>query len=94
MSWYQQSREGLVLHIRVMPRAPRDAVDGVLGDALKIRLTAPPVEGKANQALIRFLSDALNLPRGQMTVLAGETSRNKRVLVSGATVDAVRSLLR
>jgi hypothetical protein len=68
-----------------VPRASKNEIQGVHGDALKVRLQAPPVEGKANQALIRFLSDALDIPRSQLSIASGETGRNKAVLITSVT---------
>ena len=67
----------------MIPRSPRSRVDGLRGDAVLIRLAAPPVEGAANEALVSFLSDVLDLPRRSITIVSGETSRNKRVRIEG-----------
>ena len=79
--------------VRVVPRAPRNAVQGVLGDALKIRLAAPPVEGKANTELIRFLAEELDLHAGKIHLLAGATDRNKRVLIQGLSAADIAAKL-
>jgi len=76
------------LDIRVIPRAPRTRVDGMRGAAVLIRLAAPPVEGAANDALVAFLSDVLDVPRRSITIVGGETSRDKRVRVDGIDSDA------
>jgi uncharacterized protein (TIGR00251 family) len=83
MDWIRETDNGVLLPVRAVPRAVRNEIQGVHGDALKIRLQAPPVEGKANQALIRFLSEALNLSRAQIEIRSGETGRNKTVRISG-----------
>ncbi len=83
MSWIEQNNGDAILTIRVVPRASKDEVAGVLGDALKIRLCAPPVEGKANEALARFLAKTLNVPPRCVEILHGETGRTKHVLVQG-----------
>jgi len=72
-----------VVSIRVIPRSPRTRVDGMRGDAFLIRLNAPPVEGAANDALIAFLADTLDLPRRHLRIVSGEKSRDKRVGVTG-----------
>jgi hypothetical protein len=82
-AYVEASSEGSVLRVRVTPRAPRDAVQGPLGDELKIRLQAPPVEGKANTALQRFLARRLGLPAAAVVLLSGATARSKRVLLRG-----------
>ena len=83
MEWIRETTKGLLLPVRAVPRVSKNEIQGVHGDALKVRLQAPPVEGKANQALIRFLSDALNIPRSQLSIASGETGRNKAVLITG-----------
>ena len=77
-----------VLAIRVIPRSPRTRVDGRRGDAILIRLHAPPVDGAANDALIAFLSDVLDVPRRSITIVSGQTSRDKRVQVDGIEAEA------
>jgi uncharacterized protein (TIGR00251 family) len=94
MEWIRETTKGLLLPVRVVPRASKNEIQGVHGDALKVRLQAPPVEGKANQALIRFLSDALNIPRSQLSIASGETGRNKAVLVTGVTKTELINLLK
>ena len=74
-----------ILSVRVVPRSPRDGVAEYEGGVLRIRLNAPPVEGRANSALVRFLARALGVPRSQVTLLSGETGRNKIVRVAGVT---------
>ncbi|MBP7830900.1 MAG: DUF167 domain-containing protein [Kiritimatiellae bacterium] len=83
MNWAQPAPGGTRLTLRIVPRADRDAVQGVQGEALKIRLRAPPVDNKANAALIEFLADRLVLPRSRIRLLSGASGRNKLVLVSG-----------
>lgn len=82
-----------VLPIKAQPNAPRSAVVGWLGDALKVKLHAPPVDGKANAELCRFLAEALGLPRHAVTLATGGSSRQKRVAITGLTLDQVRTKL-
>jgi uncharacterized protein (TIGR00251 family) len=84
---------GVRLSIRVQPRASSNAVAGVHGEALKIRLTAPPVEGAANEALVVFLAQSLGITRRDVTIVAGSSSRSKIVELAGITEDRVRKLL-
>lgn len=93
MNWLTESSDGVTLSVRVIPRAAKDKVDGVLGDALKVRLQAPPVEGKANEALRRFLARATGIPPGRVQLLSGRTGRNKRVLLCGVDAQMVRARL-
>jgi hypothetical protein len=83
MEWIRETAKGVLLPVRAVPRASKNEIQGVHGDALKVRLQAPPVEGKANAALIRFLSDALDIPRAELSIASGETGRNKAVLITG-----------
>ena len=92
MSWRQTTHDGVVLNIRVVPRASKTEVQGMLGNALKIRLQAPPVDGKANVALVKFLADTLGIARSNITLLSGETSRVKRVLIRSLDEAGVRRL--
>ena len=81
------------LHIRVLPRAKRTAVDGERAGAILIRLAAPPVDGAANAALIEFLSEALALPRRQICLVSGERSRDKRVQIVGLDEASAKAVL-
>ncbi|HKM90194.1 MAG TPA: DUF167 domain-containing protein [Candidatus Acidoferrales bacterium] len=80
--------------VRVQPRASRNAIEGVRDGALRIRLTAPPVEGEANEALVRLLAARLNVPKSAVRIVSGERGRTKRVAVRGVTAAQVRALLR
>ena len=78
--------------VHVQPRASRSEIIGQHGAALKVRLQAPPVDGAANEALVRLLAEALKVPERSVRVVAGATSRSKVVEVDGTTADAVRAL--
>lgn len=93
MSWIQAAGPDTVISVRVVPRASRNGVAGPIGDALKIRLTAPPVEGKANEALVRFLADELDIPARNVVLVSGATGRNKRILLKGIGAAAVAARL-
>jgi len=83
----------VTLSLRVQPRASRNAVVGWTGDTLNIRLTAPPVEGAANAACLKFLADLLDLPQSHIEILKGARSRDKVVQIAGLTRDEVRARL-
>lgn len=83
----------LIFKVKVQPRSARDAVVGLLGDAVKVALTAPPVDGKANAALAKFLSKALGVSKGSIHILAGQTGRDKLLSCEGATPEALAALL-
>ncbi len=85
--------DGIRLLVRVRPRAARTEVVGELGGVLKIRVAAPPVDGAANDALVRFLAERLAVPRAAVTLAAGTSSRSKVVLVSGVTPQAAAARL-
>jgi uncharacterized protein (TIGR00251 family) len=87
------SRSGVVLTVRVRPRASRDEVAGAMEGALKIRLCAPAVENQANEALTKFLSGVLKIPKSSVRILAGERTRTKRVEIVGVTRQQVMNLL-
>jgi uncharacterized protein len=84
---------GVVVTIRVTPRASRDAVGGEHGGALKARLTAPALEGRANESLARILAARLKVPMAAVRIVAGEKSRVKRVLIVGVTLGQVLALV-
>jgi uncharacterized protein (TIGR00251 family) len=88
-----EREEGAIFRVRVLPRSRRDEVVGLHGDALKIRLMAPPVGGKANRALQEFLAGRLGVSRSAVEILSGHASRQKRVRVAGASAAAIRALL-
>lgn len=79
--------------IKAIPNAPRSEVIGWLGDALKVKVHAPPVEGRANEVLCDFLADELDLPRRAVTVLRGDTSRQKVLRFDGLTLAELRAKL-
>ena len=78
--------------VRVQPRASRDSIGGEREGALKVRITAPPVDSRANEALCRLLAKYLNVPTGAVRLLSGERSRTKRVEVAGVTAAQVQTL--
>ena len=85
--------DGCTLSVRVHPGARKNGVTGVHADALKIALNAPPVDGKANEALIAFVADALHLPRARIALVSGLTSRAKMVRITGKSAAEVAAAL-
>ena len=81
------------LAIKAVPNAPRSEVVGWLGEALKVKIHAPPVEGRANEALCEFLADQLGLPRRAVTLQRGDTSRQKIVRIEGLDLAEVKTRL-
>lgn len=82
-----------MLAVRVTPRASRDAIDGEYQGALKVRVTAPPVDDRANEAVRKLLAERLNVPLSAAKILSGEKSRNKRVQIAGVNRQQVLDLL-
>ncbi|HEY0634891.1 MAG TPA: DUF167 family protein [Gammaproteobacteria bacterium] len=81
-AWYRWQGGDLLLTLRIQPRASRDEIAGPYGDALKVRITAPPVDGKANAHLLRFLAGLFDVAPAAVELLSGETGRDKRVRIS------------
>ncbi len=92
-SWLNGTSDGVTLAVRVIPRSSRNQIVGVENDALKIRLTAPPVGGAANAALIEFIADWLRVRKSAVSIVGGDKSRNKTVRVSGVTAEQVSQRL-
>ncbi len=89
-----QEREGTVtFSVRVQPRASKDEIASEMGGALKVRLRAPAVEGRANEALVEFLAELLKTPRSAVRILSGERSRTKRMEIRGVTRQQILALL-
>jgi uncharacterized protein len=89
-----ESNTGVTFAIRVHPRAKKAAITGELGDALKVSLTAPALEGRANDACIDFFAKVLKVPRSSITIASGAGGRNKVIRVTGVTAQYVRDRLR
>ena len=89
----RQSGDAVTFSVRVHPKARRDGISGVVGDSLKLDLTAPPTEGKANEACIRFFAEFLKVPRSSVTIAAGTSSRNKVIRVEGMSAAEVERAL-
>ncbi|MDI9570161.1 MAG: DUF167 domain-containing protein [Pseudomonadota bacterium] len=79
----RETPEGFLLDIKVLPRSSRCGICGIQGDALKIKVTAPPVDGRANEEIVAFLADVLGIRKGQVTITAGRNATRKVVAVTG-----------
>ncbi len=90
---YVETSDGVVLNVRAQPRSSRAGLDSLMGDAVKVRLRAAPVDGKANKELVETLADAFGLPKARVVFKGGETSKTKRVLLVGLSAAAVDSIL-
>jgi uncharacterized protein len=85
-----ESGDGVSFAIKVHPRAKKNAITGELGSALKLSITSPPVDGRANQDCIEFFAKLLKVPRSSVTIASGQSSRNKVVRVARLSADEVR----
>jgi uncharacterized protein (TIGR00251 family) len=88
-----ESAAGVSFAVKVHPRAKKDAITGEVGDALKLSLTAPPVDGRANQACVDFFAKFLNVPRSSITIAAGESGRRKVIRIAGLSAAQLREKL-
>ncbi len=89
----RETPAGATFAVKVHPRAKKNAITGEVGDSLKVALTAPPVEGKANDACIEFFAKLLKVPRSSVSIAAGQTSRSKVIRVAGLSAQEVRARL-
>jgi uncharacterized protein (TIGR00251 family) len=93
----QEKPDGLTFNVRVQPRSSKNKVAGIYDDALKINLTAPPVDNAANKACAAFLAKLLSVPKSTVTIISGHTGRNKQVLVhcpkAGGDRDSIRKVI-
>jgi uncharacterized protein (TIGR00251 family) len=85
--WYRRNGESITLTLHVQPGAKRSEIAGLHGDALKIRLAAPPIEGRANEALLKFIAKLFDVPLRSVELKQGGQSRHKLVAVSGSKVE-------
>jgi uncharacterized protein len=90
---FRETAYGINFAVKVRPRAKKNGITGAVGDALKVSLTAPPVDGKANQACIEFFADILKVPRSSVTIASGQNSRNKVIRVAGISAEDARKRL-
>ena len=85
--------EGTLLSLKVIPRASRNEIADALGDELKVKVTAPPVDSAANRAVVELIADALNTSKANVALVGGKTSRHKQLLVKGLSPEQVSSAL-
>jgi uncharacterized protein (TIGR00251 family) len=83
VTFLRETAGGTLLAVKVQPRASKNEIGGVLGDELKIKVTAPPVDAAANQALIELLAEKLGCSRGKVELIRGQTSRHKTIMLHG-----------
>ena len=92
--YFTETDAGVILNVRAQPRSSKAGVDGLFGDdAVKVRIRAAPVDGKANKELVETLADAFGLAKSAVVFKGGETSKTKRLLLSGVTAARVRAVV-
>lgn len=89
----KETEDGVILRVHVVPRSAKSEVAGVQGDALKLKITAPPVEGQANAECIRFISDILGIKKKQVRILSGHKSKKKTVAIEGIRRKDIEALI-
>ena len=90
---FKRDGDGTVVKLRIQPGAKRSAVCGMYGDALKVAIKAPPVDGRANAALREFLAEKLEIPQSAVTLLSGQSGRDKRMRIAGKAPEQVMAAL-
>ncbi len=93
MPYFIETPEGIVLNVKAQPRSSKAGIDGLLGDAVKVRIRCAPVDGKANKELVETLADAFNLPKSRVIFKSGETSKTKRILLQGLSAAEVKGVV-
>ena len=91
--YFSETPEGVVLNVRAQPRSSRSGIDGILGDAVKVRIRCAPVDGKANKELVETLADAFGVAKSSVVFKSGETSKTKRILLRGVMGERVRAVV-
>jgi uncharacterized protein (TIGR00251 family) len=93
MLFIKEDMDGVIIKIKVQPRASKNQLAGIMDGALRVRLTAPPVDGEANEACIKFLAGVFKVSRQRVELVTGHTGRHKMVRIGGITGDEVLKLL-
>ena len=90
-AYFTETPEGIILNVKAQPRSSKAGIDGLLGDAVKVRIRCAPVDGKANKELVETLADAFDVAKSSVVFKGGETSKTKRLLLKGVTAAQVRA---
>ena len=91
--YFMETADGVVLNVKAQPRSSKAGIEGLIGDAVKVKVRCAPVDGKANKELVETLADAFGLPKGRVVFKSGETSKQKRILLLGMSAEAVRKVV-
>ena len=89
MDFVSEAPDGALLTVRAQPRSSRSGIDGIIGDAVRVRIRCAPVDGKANKELVETLADAFGIPKSSVVFKSGETSKAKRILLRGVSAAKV-----
>ena len=90
MAYCTETADGVVLNVKAQPRSSKAGVDGLLGDAVKVRIRCAPVDGKANKEVVEVLADEFSIPKSRVVFKSGETSKTKRILLKGVSAEDLR----
>ena len=93
MAYFTETAEGVVISVRAQPRSSKSGVEGILGDALKVRIRSAPVDGKANKELVETLADAFGIAKSDVVFKSGETSKTKRLLLRGVSAAKAKEVI-
>ena len=93
MNFFTECPDGIILNVRAQPRSSRPGLDGLIGDALKVKIKSAPVDGKANKELLATVADEFGLPKSCVAFKSGETSKTKRLLLEGMNADRFKALI-
>ncbi len=93
MAYYTETADGVVINVKAQPRSSKSGIDGLAGDAVKVRIRSAPVDGKANKELVETIADAFDLPKSRVEFRSGETSKQKRILLRGISAATVESII-
>ncbi len=93
MGVYKKSKEGIMLSIKVIPRASKSEIVGILNDSIKLKIKSPPVDGKANNEIIRFFSELFDIPKRDVSIVKGSSSSHKILLLLGVKEDEIKRFL-
>ena len=93
MGWFAETPEGVVVNVKAQPRSSRAGLDGLLGEAVKVRIRCAPVDGKANKELVETLADAFGIAKSDVVFKSGETSKTKRLLLRGVSAAKAKEVV-
>ena len=91
--WLQEAKDGVVLVVKAVPRASKSEIAAIEDEWLRVRIKAPPVDGKANEALVKFFAGFFTVPKGSVVIVSGDTARLKRIRITGLAADTAKEAL-